>query len=924
MSYVAVEGATPNGRDARYRSLKFAAALVVSTIVMAFTLCGTSDASTGEAQPSWLAPESFVLEGLDNGSLSRPISTQEVSDEIQNAKQQHAEWIASAEAEGEREESLDAYRDLGTDAVVDLITDVFAEPLEALTTLPTDPLLTSEDPPRFNAGSDTSARINPPGAEDSRLITSDLPLRNSLGEIVSGELQVEPNGFSPDAPLADVNFPERATGPVTFNDIQVSFEFGRTEGTAGRLVNAAEGSGKEMVIYPNTYPDTDTAIIYTLTGVETFNYLRSSESPETFSLDYELPEGATIESTNDGGAVILDEDGNELASIFAPYAVDAQGSDVPMSLTVNGNQIILRVPHSEEDFAYPIMVDPVQHIRDWWTNGSSANFAGWGFIQSGTSNYNHSQTCPSALASIDPCGGTGAGVYASAVPGSYYPAGSMGYWRWSVPGGSSSSITGVTLSSWRYRKGNSNPGWAFYNLWDSTSGHTFTEGGGGSGLSLTGANSGVKYLHVGLATANANTMPTGANNWRYARLAGFSASMTDGEAPGLEMVEGPSGWLKDNTSFTVKADATDPGLGLGWIQAFESGAWVNKWVGWCTGTYGAECPKSAAPVWTFNTSSFGNGANSIPTRAIDIVSGSQHETSSSIDFWVDKVSPTIGSIAPLTDGSNTAVDGALHVTYSAADALSGVKNVQFSLDGNVISETGSGCEGTEVCESAQEMFLDLSGYSAGSHTWSLQAFDGAGNASTAKSGTLTLSPSEGDPDSMEDETLYEIDTGQTGVLGYFEIDDSVDLDQINEEFTPAETEEFALAVDPPNDPRVGTGFGAFHCGLDGPRHLGISNSYAFSYSVALCSGSHTRVFGVKVKTCIERKRDLLFGAADWPDAKCIEKSYTPSQARARVRTTHIVHHCGNDDYRASNKLTIRVAWFPDPGAIYKSYTDHCD
>jgi hypothetical protein len=576
-------------------------------------------------------------------------------------------------------------------------------------------------------------------------------MRNDADQIVTGELEPTQSGFAPKAPHANVDLPKHASGQVELSDVGVAFGFEGVGNSKGQLTDAADGSGREMVIYPNTQTDTDTAITYTLSGVETFNYLRSAASPETFSLDYDLPSGADIVATDDGGAVVLDSEGQELVTVFTPYAVDAQGTLVPMTLSVDAEKIVLGVPHQGEDFAYPIMVDPVQHVRDWWTNGSTPGFEGWTFLQSGTTNYNSSLSCPASLVSIDPCGGTGSGVYVSSVPGSYYPAGSMGYWRWSVPGGSSSSITGATISSWRYRKGNTNPGWGFINLWDSTSGYSFTDGGGGSGLSLVGANSGVKYLHSGLATSTANTIPTGATNRRYMRIAGYSATMTDGEPPTITVSGAPTGWLKDNADFTVTANAADPGLGLGWIQALYGGAWTNYWIGWCTGTYGAECPKNASPTMTFNTSDFPSGVNDVYTRAIDIVAGTGHETIGGFNLKVDKTKPTLATSGSLFDdrkpGNELIVqvrdntlstpvyhsNGDLNMTIPAADYSklgSGAKSVKLTVDGTQVAfvERPACANANGSCRIGPLLLdLDLSLLSEGSHPLVLSGKDQVGN-----------------------------------------------------------------------------------------------------------------------------------------------------------------------------------------------------
>lgn len=455
--------------------------------------------------------------------------------------------------------------------------------------------------------------------------------------------------------------------------------------------------------------------------------------------------------TADGGAIVLDSDGEALVTVFPPYAVDAQGTNVPVTLSVDGDSIKLDVPHQGKDFAYPIMVDPVQHVRDWWTNGSTPGFEGWSFYQDGTTQYNNSLDCPSSLASVDPCGGTGtgSGVYVSAVPTRTYPAGSKAYWRWVAPGGASSSITGATLSSWRYRKGNTNAGWAFYNLYNPTTntsnGTTMTDGGGGSGLSLTGGNSGFKYLQSGLATNTANTIPTGASNWRYNRVAGYTATLTDGEAPTLDLGAGPTTWLPANTAFTVNAEGKDPGLGMGWINAQINGIWTNKWVGWCTGTYPYTCPATTGTqALSFNTNDFPNGVNTVSVNAMDIIAGTGHETAKPFTVKVDKSAPQVnlsGSLASIATGRSDLPQYDLMVNIkdgtAGTDNQSGVKTVKITIDGEEQSFPVN-CS-TYNCSFylTEPYIVDALTYGSGSHNITVQATDMV-NQQTTKSIDFTL------------------------------------------------------------------------------------------------------------------------------------------------------------------------------------------
>lgn len=732
---------------------------LLAVLWSAFVMFGASATlafADGEMERSWVAAESFSFDALRGGTSGNPVDADAFAAKMRAAEKEHERTISTPGAKAERQGSIDEFADLGRSAAAALITDVFADALDALTVLPSDPLLSSESPPKFIRGSNTSVRIDPPGPEDSQLVVSSLPLRNDDDQIVSGRLKANQDGFAPDTPLANVELPGDGAGSVLLPDVDVEFTFAGANGSTGQLVDAGNAPGKEMVLYPNTYTDTDTAVTYTLQGIETFNFLRSAESPERLSLDYELPDGANLQATADGGAIVLDSEGKSLVTVFPPFAADAQGTDVPMTLSVEGNSIGLDVPHQSKDFAYPIMVDPVQHIRNWWTNGSSNDFQGWTFHQEGTSNYASSLTCPTALASVDPCGGTGAGVYVSAVPGKHYPANSKGYWRWTVPGGSSSSIVSAVLDSWRYRKGNSNAGWAFYNLHrtnGTSTGHNITAGGGGSNLWMYGGNSGWKYLHSGLMTNTANAIPSGASNYRYNRIAAYTANLTDGEAPTLSLGAAPAGWLGPNTPFTVQATAQDPGLGLYTIQANVNNSWPIKWFGWCLGTYPQPCPTgSVTQSMPFSSNDFPTGVNWVPVKASDVVNGSGHETVAMFYNKIDKAPPGFlrnGNLfsQPELDYSFSiyAVDGD---SSSLATAQSGVVDIKIYLDGMLADHVPATCsnvqQGIDLGSCTMWYSGALNRSVSGQHVLKVEVTDGVGQKTT-NSFTLNLPVDTIDP-----------------------------------------------------------------------------------------------------------------------------------------------------------------------------------
>lgn len=89
-----------------------------------------------------------------------------------------------------------------------------------------------------------------------------------------------------------------------------------------------------------------------------------------------LPEGARIFETH-GGVLIEDADGGLIGGFTPPWALDANGKEVPTHYQVEGNVITQVVSHKDaSDIQYPIVADPVYrrgmiHTVVWerWAKG---------------------------------------------------------------------------------------------------------------------------------------------------------------------------------------------------------------------------------------------------------------------------------------------------------------------------------------------------------------------------------------------------------------------------------------------------------------------------------------------------------------------------------------------------------------------------
>ncbi|MDE0497447.1 MAG: hypothetical protein OXH86_08850 [Acidimicrobiaceae bacterium] len=80
------------------------------------------------------------------------------------------------------------------------------------------------------------------------------------------------------------------------------------------------------------------------------------EAPAEYRFENAVPEGRTAELLPDGSVRFFDSDGNESGGIAAPWALDANGEEVPTRYALDGTTLIQTVNH--EGAAYPVVADP--------------------------------------------------------------------------------------------------------------------------------------------------------------------------------------------------------------------------------------------------------------------------------------------------------------------------------------------------------------------------------------------------------------------------------------------------------------------------------------------------------------------------------------------------------------------------------------
>jgi hypothetical protein len=291
----------------------------------------------------------------DAGDVGRAIA------EAEQEEAEQEEWLASSEAEAQREGSWHAFGDLSASESEELLRSIFGEQLEAL----------NADPSRFLSDAQLVRTLGDSGAVvkdegEGSLLETTVPVRteDEEGQLAKVDLSLEatPDGFRTENAISDLVLPNRADKAIQVGEAGIAI------GQAGAADSSANRFGDKNLFYPSVLPDTDLFVAPTSMGVELFDLLRSNESPEDLSFEVDVPEGAELRTDGRGGAEVV-RDGERITLIPKPSATDAQGTEVPVDLEVEAGSVNLHLNHRSGDYAYPILVDPI--VEDWVNQGSN-------------------------------------------------------------------------------------------------------------------------------------------------------------------------------------------------------------------------------------------------------------------------------------------------------------------------------------------------------------------------------------------------------------------------------------------------------------------------------------------------------------------------------------------------------------------------
>jgi tripartite motif-containing protein 71 len=474
-----------------------------------------------------------------------------------------------------------------------------------------------------------------------------------------------------------------------------------------------------------------------------FDLLRSKESPEDLSFDIGLPEGAELRSDDNGGAEVVR--GNErIAHIPKPSALDAQGAEVPVGLQVDGNSIAIHLDHRSDDYAYPILLDPI--VEDWVnTQNSWYNGYNWGALSNGA--WQWTANNENIVRDICCWDGSHAGLL-TIVRAAFFGPEQYGQWSYSTAN-EKVYIPHIWLIPFNRADGGcaSEQPHDYAGLWNP--------GGWWNPLLINYAK---KYQTVstdGIGQAliiGEGTGPPGV--WlscqRVLYAGGVGIWLDDVYGPGITSAGVPSGsWFGDQAPTAVSVSSWDEGLGVNRVRILVEGKGVvaEDTVGNCTGLYGARCPTERNSQFTITGDSFGEG---IRNSSVTVSDPTGKTAEKFFTTKVDNSPPEValsGQLAkatgeevafgegepPVSAGEDELSLPVYKLKIEARDGSkvsdkakrSGVKDIKVFLDGKEMSVPWSplpSCPETS-CEMTQTYILNLTGLSAGNHKLEVKAED---------------------------------------------------------------------------------------------------------------------------------------------------------------------------------------------------------
>jgi streptogramin lyase len=667
--------------------------------LIALLACTAGPVVAASSEPSDDGNESVYLE--ETPLVPDGEDIREATEAAERKEEEQRAWLQSPTAIQEREQSRRAYVGIDPEAAKALIRSVFEAELAALDADPARVLSDAQLVGPVN-GNTATVREN----EKNTLLDAGMPIRdeNDNGEMQKVDLSLEPTleGYEAVNPLVDgLVIPDSAAGEVRLGDEGLSIA---AEGVADRV---AHRFSDEDIYFNSVLPDTGYLVTPTRGGVELFNVLYSEESPESIHYDLDLPEGAQLQSDGLGGAEVV-RDGEQLAHIPFPTAIDAQGTRVPVDLEIDGSSLDLHIAHRAGDYAMPILVDPAieENYGTAWYFGT--NFSSLGLWSYSTNDPTEAWFVKhNYCLTGDLCSPSTRGLFMMSYPKNF-PANVWGHWWYWAPGATTyipsiyPDSSAILNPFWRNNHGcdwnqyprpydydgsfDANGNWQWFE--------TDRAQWSGQAVMYTKA----KGIAAGMSTGAGGYVPC----YRSTMVGGYVVRLDDEDAPVIQSATVPAGWVGDNANFNLTASASDGSLGVQRIRITPDARPLFEHSLGCSGISTNRCPNSTTTTFGVSADRFAQGERPVYFAALD-PTGEPVSNSIQKTIKVDTTAPTItlsGQLAKATSevGSEEKPAGTgdelnlpvynlnikaedFAVGATGMNKRSGVQNIKVFLDG---------------------------------------------------------------------------------------------------------------------------------------------------------------------------------------------------------------------------------------------------
>jgi RHS repeat-associated protein len=660
---------------------------------------------------------------------------------------QAARW-ASPEARIAREKSRTEFAGLSAGAATRLASEVFPGVVDRL----------AGGPPPLPAGqkivaypTDNAAAVDLGGGRHGVIeSTQPLAVQTSRGHREPIDLNLDQTGgaFQPARSGVGVRIPKHLADGVQLTGTGISLT--PVDGS-GAPLDGSEGTvDGTSVLYANTQTNTDSLIKPTTLGFEADTMLRSADSPGQLFFRVGLPAGARLVQAKGGsGAVSVVASGHTLATVLAPSARDAAGTQVPVSMSVSGDTLMLSVADHSAEYQYPIVVDPtVTDTQLWHGEEEGPGAPHWAFATAGPGAYTpreeyYNEYKKDTLEDFGAGQVRGYGLWAYATQGESHIYEFVA--ETSGTGESVENEVGIVNPS-KTKEASA--------LYPASYGKTKTEfciEAGCAPGSVTSTNEGNVAYFEQIGEGNGTKSFT-SNLWTGAvsivQEKGPSSVTFNEASPttkyGEQNILYTHGWFGPHSGGGFEATAIDAGIGINRYATSSpnSSGWGSE--GYSKNGPCVECEEGTVAnpfhlVYSWfvgiGHSPLPDGEDTVELKVTDPVGYSAKAVP--VKIKVDQTSPYNVSLAGLPPNKEIG-DGVYHLKASATDGSgstpsSGVASLELLIDGQKFGSSSGSCTApTGPCTATGEWTVTGTEFATGRHEIRVIAKDNAGNGAEAK------------------------------------------------------------------------------------------------------------------------------------------------------------------------------------------------